>query len=240
MPVAPPSAVGPAVDGGSAISFWPGPDIFETVECSFGVLAARFRELAILNQGLAISLTDARHPGEPRSVRFQSPGGARDFVAFLDAPAGSPVHPDVIGFAWEDQRMEGVAEVALRWCASGEERIRGFANSRPTPYGGTHMEGFREGAAAAVNAYSRRHRLLPAAGPDLSADRIGEGLTAVVSVKLDFPIFEGAPPRGALGSAPVRDCVAEGVREHLGTWLAAHPEQASAIIARIAPGTRGR
>ena len=239
VPVAPPTALEPAADGGTTITFWPDPDIFETVECSFAVLAERFRELAFLNQGLGISLTDARHPGEPRSVRFQSPGGARDFVAFLDASVGTPVHPDVIGFAWEDQRMEGTAEVALRWCASREERIRGFANSRPTPYDGTHVEGFRDGVAAAVNAYAREHRLLTAAGPDLSADRIGEGLTAVVSVKLDFPEFVGAP-RGTLGSAPVRGCVAEAVREHLGTWLEAHPEQAAAIIARIAPAPSGR
>lgn len=235
------AAVGPAVGSGTTIAFRPDPGIFENVECSFAVLAERFRELAFLNQGLGISLTDARQPGEPRSVRFNSPGGARDFVAFLDAPGGVParvpVHPDIVGFAWEDERMEGSGEVALRWGTSGEERVRGFANSAPTPYGGTHVTGFREGAAAAVNAYARRHRLPAAAGPELSANQIGAGLTAVVSVKLDFPEFHGATG-GGLGNAAVRDGVAEAVRNHLGSWLEAHPEQASAVIDRTIAAAR--
>ena len=235
--VAPPTAVGPAAGSGTTITFWPDPDIFETVECSFAVLTERLRELAFLNKGLGVSLTDARIPGEPRSVRFRSPRGARDFVAFLDAPAGRAVHPDVIGFEWEDQRMEGAAEVALQWCTSSEERVCSFANSKPTPCGGTHVEGFREGAAAAVNAYARERRLLTAASPDLSADRIGEGLTAVVSVKLDSPAFEGAT-RGSLGNTAVRNCLAEAVQEHLGTWLEGYPEQATAIIDQIVPGTQ--
>lgn len=238
VPVAPPTAVGPAADGGTTITFWPDPDIFETVDCSFTVLEDRLRELAFLNGRLDISLTDARHPGEPRSVRFQSPCGARDFVTVLDASAARPVHPDVIGFEWEDQRMDGTAEIALRWCTSSEERVRSFANSRPTPYGGTHVLGFREGAAAAVNAYARKHRLLTAAASDLSADRISEGLTAVVSVKLESPEFEGAT-RGSLGNATVRNCVAEAVQEHLANWLRAHPEQAAAIIDRLSPGAPG-
>lgn len=233
VPVAPPTPMGPATYGGTTITFWPDPDIFKTVACSVTVLAERFRELAFLNRSLRISLTDASHPGEPRSVRFRSPGGARDFVAFLDGPVGRPVHPDVIGFEWHDQRMEGTAEVALRWCTSREERIRSFANSHATLDGGSHVAGFRDGAAAALNAYARQARLLTAAGPDLSADRIGEGLTAVVSVKLDYPEFVGAT-RCTLGNAPVRHCVAEAVQEHLGNWLRAHPEQAAAIIHRIA------
>ena len=235
--IAPPTAMGPAAGSGTTITFLPDSEIFETVECSFAVLAERFRELAFLNQGLGISLTDARPPGEPRSVRFRFPGGARDFVAFLDAPAGTPVHPDVIAFEWEDLRMDGTAEVALRWCTSRDERVRGFANSHPTPGGGTHVVGFRDGAAAAINAYARERHLLTDADPDLSADRIGEGLTGVVSVKLDHPEFEGAT-RGVLGNVAVRSCVRETVREHLGRWLEGHPELAAAIVGRIVPDTR--
>ena len=134
--------------------------------------------------------------------------------------------------------MEGTAEVALRWCSSREERVRTFANSSPTPYGGTHLVGFREGAAAAVNAYARQRRLLAAAAPDLSPDRVGEGLTAVVSVKLDSPWFEGAT-RGELGNPHVRDCISETVQQRLGAWLEDHPEQAAAVIDRIVRGTPG-
>lgn len=233
--VTPPTAVGQASGSGTTITFWPDSDIFETVECSFAVLADRFRQLALLNRGLGITLTDARLPGEPQSVRFL--GEARDFITFPHASAGMLVHPDVIAFEWEDPRMEGTAEVALRWHASHEERVRSFANSRPTPGGGTHLLGFRDGVTAAVNAYARERRVLPAADLDFSADRIGEGLTAVVSVKLDHPSFEGATC-GVLGNPAVRACVDVAVREHLGSWLEGHPEQAAAVVDRIVADAR--
>ncbi|MFF6980381.1 hypothetical protein ACFZAV_22365 [Streptomyces sp. NPDC008343] len=105
-------------------------------------------------------------------------------------------------------------------------------------YGGTHLLGFRDGVTAEVNAYARDRRVLSAADLDFSADRIGEGLTAVVSVKLDHPSFEGAT-RGVLGDPAVRACVDEAVREHLGRWLEGHPEQAAAVIGRIVADARG-
>ncbi|WP_371635492.1 ATP-binding protein [Streptomyces zaomyceticus] len=231
------TAVGPTDRSGTAIAFWPDTEIFGTAECSFAVLAERFRELAFLNRGLAVSLTDERPPGGARSVRLRFPGGARDFVAFLDAQAGAPVHPDVIGFEREDPRMSGTIEGALRWSGSHEQRILSYANSEPTPHGGTHTAGFHDGVAAAVNAYAREHRLLPEEAPDLGADRIGDGLTAVVSVKLDQPEFSGST-RGVLGGAAVRAGVARTVRRQLGTWLEGHPEQAAAIVGRINRGTR--
>ncbi|GGT08258.1 hypothetical protein GCM10010271_08540 [Streptomyces kurssanovii] len=133
--------------------------------------------------------------------------------------------------------MAGTVAVALRWCDSREEQIRTFANSRPTPEGGTHAEGFRDGVAAAVNAFARQRGLLTAADPDLGAHRIGEGLTAVVSVSLDHPEYGGAT-RARLDNAPARACVGRAVREHLGTWLEARPEQAGTIIGRILQGAR--
>ncbi|MFE2553664.1 hypothetical protein ACFXGI_34815 [Streptomyces sp. NPDC059355] len=207
----PPISAGPTTRGGTTIAFWPDTDIFETAECSFAVLAERFRELAFLNRCLNISLTDERPPGGSRSVRCRFPGGARDFVAFLDAQGGESVHPDVFGFEREDPRIAGTVEVALRWRGSHEERLRSYANSEPTPYGGTHMAGFRDGVAAAVNAHVRERRLLAEADPDLSVDQIGDGLTAVVSVKLDRPEFSGST-RGVLGGAAMRTSVAEAVR----------------------------
>ncbi|MFI6978067.1 ATP-binding protein [Embleya sp. NPDC050154] len=222
----------PSTGSGTTIAFRPDPEIFGTAECSFDTLADRFRELAFLNRDLEISLTDLRRPAESRSVRFRSSDGTREFVAFLDAQEAAPAYPDIIGFEQEDPRMAGTMEVAFRWCGSGEERIRSFANSRPTSCGGTHANGLRDGLAAAVNAYARARRLLTATDPDLGADRIGEGLTAVVSVKLDHPEFEGST-RGVLGNAEVRACVAQAVREHLARWLEQHPEQAAALIDRI-------
>ncbi|MDJ0345375.1 hypothetical protein QMK19_21295 [Streptomyces sp. H10-C2] len=201
-------------------------------------LTDRFRELAFLNRDLDISLTDKRCPAESRLVRFRFPGGVRDFVAFLDEQAAAPVHPDIIGFEREDPRMAGTMEAALRWHGSGEERVRSFANSRPTPAGGTHVLGFHDGVGAAVHAYARERRLPTGTDPDLSTDRIGEGLAAVVSVKLEHPEFEGSK-RGVLGNAMVRACVGQAVQEHLGRWLEEHPEQAAAVIDRIIQGARG-
>ncbi|MEU6866792.1 DNA gyrase subunit B [Streptomyces sp. NPDC046876] len=241
--LAPPAAAGPAAGSGTTIVFRPDADVFGAAQCSYAVLAERFRELAFLNRGLDMSLTDGRESDGPRSERFRFPGGAREFVAFLDAGAVAGVPADVIGFEREDPRMAGTVEVALRWRDSrdsrdsGEERVRSFANSRPTPGGGTHVAGFRVGVAAAVTAYARDRRLLTAADPDLGPDRIGEGLTAVVSAKLDRPEYLGAT-RGELGGAAVCACVEQAVREHLGTWLEAHPERGDAIVARLVRDAR--
>ncbi|MDC0770247.1 ATP-binding protein [Streptomyces sp. HD] len=239
----PPSATGPATGSGTTLAFWPDAGIFETTSCSFAVLAERFRQVAFLNRGLEISLTDERPAGGARVVRFRFPDGVRDFVSALDAEAGASLHPDVIGFEREDPRMAGTMEVAFlwsgtRWNGSREERVRGFANSRATPQGGTHVDGFRDGVAAAVTSYARKRGLLTAVevGPGPVADRIGEGLTAVVSVKLDRPEFLGATI-GLLGNPEVRACVGEAVRECLDGWFEEHPERAAEIVDRIARGT---
>ncbi|MCX5215719.1 ATP-binding protein [Kitasatospora sp. NBC_00240] len=232
--VTPLTEAGPSTGSGTTITFWRDADIFGTAEYSFDGLADRFRELALLNRGLEISLTDQRYPGDSRAERFRFPGGARDFVAFLDAQAATPTSPDTIGFECEDPRMAGTVEVAFRWRGSGEERIQSFANSRPT-IGGTHERGFRDGVAASVIEYARARRLLPATDSDLVADRIGVGLTAVVSVKVDQPEFEGST-REWLGNAAVRACVKQAVKDHLGRWLGENPERAAAVIDRIVRG----
>ncbi|MGP4046310.1 ATP-binding protein [Streptomyces sp. 2A115] len=234
--VAPSAAVGPATGSGTTITFWPDTEIFETTACSFAVLAERFRQLAFLNRGLGISLTDERPAGEARAVLYRFPDGVRDFVAALDAETGAALHPDVIGFEREDPRMAGTMEVALLWSGSPEERMRSFANSRATPQGGMHVDGFRDGVAAAVTAYARERGMLAAADPDPGADRIGEGLTAVVSVKLDRPEFLGATI-GLLGNTDVRICVGEAVREHLGNWFEEQPERAVEVVDRIVRGS---
>ncbi|MER5894471.1 ATP-binding protein [Streptomyces sp. NPDC001876] len=230
--VSPPAAAGPADSSGTSITFWPDADIFETTECSFAVLAKRFEDVAMLNRGLSISLTDERPKGGPRAVRFQFPDGPADVLAALDADSGVQVPPDIIAFEREDARMAGRVDVALIWRGLSEERIRTFANCVPTREGGTHADGFRAGVTAAINTHARRRQLLTATDPDLTAERVGRILTAVVSVKLDSPQYEGAT-RGKLGGATVKECVEQAVREYLGTWLAQNPEQAAEIIGRI-------
>ncbi|MFJ9889077.1 DNA gyrase subunit B [Streptomyces sp. NPDC091287] len=226
-----PAATGPTAGSGTVIAFWPDAELFQTTRCSFAVLAERFRQVAFLNRGLEISLTDERPAGGARAVSFRFPDGVRDFVAALDAETGAFFPPDVIGFEHEDPRMAGTMEVALLWSGSDQERVRGFTNSRATREGGTHVDGFRDGVAAAVTAYARE-RGLPAGDNAPRADRIGDGLTAVVSVKLDHPEYLGAT-RELLGNTEVRGCVGEAVREHLGSWFEEQPQRAAQIVDRI-------
>ena len=235
--VTPLTEAGSSTGSGTTVTFWPDADIFETVEYSFDVLVERFRELAFLNRGLEVHLADQRSPGRFRTAQFRYPGGTRDFVAFLDEEEKTPVDPHIICFEREEPAMAGIAEVALRWRDSPGERIQSFVNSWPTTRGGTHERGLRDGLAAAVTAYARERQLLTATDPDLDADRIGEGLTAVVSVKLDDPEFEGST-RDVLGNAAARACVGQAVQEHLSRWLDGHPAQAVALVHRIVQGAR--
>ncbi|WP_405988599.1 DNA gyrase subunit B [Streptomyces sp. NBC_00986] len=223
---------GSATGRGTTISFWPDTEIFETTWCAFPVLAERFRQLAFLNRGLVISLTDERPANGVRRVLFQFPDGVRDFVAALDAEAGACSHADVFGFEREDKRMAGTMEVALLWGYSRGAQLRGFANSLATHGGGTHLDGFRKGVVDAVTTFARERELPGASDLDACADGIVEGLTAVVSVKLDQPEYLGATCT-LLGNTEVRLCVAEAVREHLGTWFEERPERAADIVAGI-------
>ncbi|BFV60595.1 hypothetical protein KCMC57_up56990 [Kitasatospora sp. CMC57] len=196
------------------------------------MLAARLRELAFLNRELDITLTDDRDPASHRAVRFRFPGGPRDHIAEQSAP----LHLEVFGFERECPEMEGTVEVALRWCDSREERVASYANSRPTLGGGTHELGFRDGLAVAINAYAREQGLLTPSDLDFTPTQLGAGLTAIVSVKLDRPEFEGAL-RDRPGDGPVRTCVAEAVRDHLTNWLRADPAQATAVLTQISATT---
>ncbi|WP_241989738.1 MULTISPECIES: ATP-binding protein [unclassified Streptomyces] len=227
-----------ATGSGTTITFWPDADIFGATEVPFHRLEERFRELAFLNQGLEISLTDLRSLDESHSARLCFRGGTRAFVDFLDGHAAAHTPMETITFEREDPRMAGEMDIAFRWCSCPDERVQSFANSRPT-IGGTHMVGFRDGTAAAVTAYAREQGLLTPADPDIGADRIGAGLTAVVSVKLDRPEFEGAT-RGVLGNSEVRDCVGQAVQNHLGRWLKQSPERAAAVIDQIVHTTRSK
>ena len=232
-PVAPVADTGPTSGSGTTITFWPDADIFESTEFSFETLVERFRELAFLNRELDISLTDERGQASPHAVRLHFPDGVRELVAFLDDDHDDDLDDsEIVGFTEEEPETETTMEIAWRWRGSEPERIRSFANSQPTPEGGTHLLGFRDGIAAALTAYARERRLLASTAPDIGADRIGRGLTAVVSVKVKHPQFAGCT-HGTLANAEVRGHVRQAVQNHLAAWLTANPQQATEILDQL-------
>ncbi|MFG2570907.1 DNA gyrase subunit B [Streptomyces sp. NPDC048567] len=233
--VTPLAEAGTAAGNGTVITFWLDAEIFGAAELSAGALEDGLRELAFLNRGLDLSFTDLRRPDEGHSVRLCFPWGTRDYLDFLDCHGAAHGADDTIAIEQEDSRMAGVMDVAFRWCDCPGERLRSHANSQATLQG-THVVGFHYGVTAAVNAYARERGLLAHTVPDVPADRIGEGLTAVVSVKLDRPEFLGVVHE-QLGNSEVRACVAQAVEEHLGQWLRAHPERATAVVRRITAGS---
>ncbi|MFG2697623.1 DNA gyrase subunit B [Kitasatospora sp. NPDC048407] len=203
-PITPPHPTEPADGTGTTITFRPDPEIFTTAVFDRSTVAEYFRELAALNRTLDLVLTDERGDA-PHTERFHAPDGAREFLAHLGADPA-----EAIVFEREDDRMGGSMEIALAPAGDGEPRIAQFANSRRT-HGGTHLEGFRDAVTAVLGADAR--------------------LTAIISVKLDTPEFEGAC-RDVLGNTPVRTCVAEAVQHALETWRDQHPERAAALTAR--------
>ncbi|MFF5926643.1 DNA gyrase subunit B [Streptomyces hydrogenans] len=229
--LAPPAAAGTTDRTGTALTFHPDPSIFETVDCSFGHLAERFRELAFLYPGLDVTVTDERAAGAPAVQRFRSTGGIRDLVASLTATRSLAGPEDVIAFGAEAPRMAGLVDVALSWSAVERRQVLGYANGRATLHGGAHEEGFLAGLAGAVTTHARACGALSATDPALGPETVGAGLTAVVSVKLDAPEFQ-CSTRTRLGGEQVRDAVEESVRAGVLAWLAKRPERAARLMER--------
>jgi DNA gyrase subunit B len=185
--------VGPLVRGaestetGTTITFWPDTQIFETTEWSFETLSRRMQEMAFLNRNLAITITDQRQD-ESRAAKYMYEGGIADFVRYINA-SKEPVHGTVIDFG-EDG--EGISvEIAMQWSAAYTESVHTFANTINTAEGGTHEEGFRAALTTIVNRYAREQKLLREKDDNLTGEDVREGLTAIVSVKLADPQFEG-------------------------------------------------
>ncbi|WP_327280779.1 MULTISPECIES: ATP-binding protein [unclassified Streptomyces] len=214
---------------GTTIAFLPDADIFETTRFSFATLSERLQELAFLNGGLAVSLTDER---PERPVRYHHTDGLRAFVARLNPYPPSLVHSPAIGFESENENKTILVQVAMQWNTWSPGELRSFANSTRTPEGGAHEEGFRTALTGLVNDYARQQGQLSADDEDITAGAIHEGLTAVVSVKLAHPVFEGAT-RSRLSNPEADAYVQEVVREHLTHWLDHHPNEAAAIIRHI-------
>jgi DNA gyrase subunit B len=234
LPTAPLERVGKARGHGSTVAFWPDPDIFEETEFRFETLSNRMRDMAFLNAGLRITLTDERDEG--KSEVYQYAGGIRDFVAHLNA-SKEPVHPQIIYF--EGQANSHYAEVAMQWNSSYNDAVSTFANTINTHEGGTHEEGFRAALTTTINRYARNSALLKEKDPNLSGDDVREGLTAIVSVKLREPQFEGQT-KTKLGNTDIKGFVQQTTNRALDEWFEEHGPQAKAIIVKCIQAARAR
>jgi DNA gyrase subunit B len=243
---------------GTTTTFWPDDTIFESTEWSFETLSRRLQETAFLNRGLRISLTDERPAkvvsddaeddtlvpaasagsavGKARTVVYEYPGGIADFVRYLNA-SKEPVHAQVIEFGDEQPGMS--AEIAMQWNASYNESVHTFANVINTAEGGTHEEGFRAALTTVVNKYARDTKFLKEKDPNFTGEDIREGLTAIVSVKLAEPQFEGQT-KTKLGNTEAKSFVQKVTNDQLRAWFDRNPGEAKGIIDKVQQAARAR
>jgi len=222
-------------DLGTIITFWPDDGIFETTEWNFETLSSRLQEMAFLNRNLAISITDERQE-EKREARYQYAGGIADFVRHLNG-SKEPVHASVIEFGEEGDGI--AAEIAMQWNASYTPSVYTFANTINTAEGGTHEEGFRAALTTVVNKYARDQKLLREKDDNLTGDDVREGLTAIVSVKLAEPQFEGQT-KTKLGNTEAKSFVQKACNDHLRDWFDRNPGEAKDIINKASQAARAR
>ncbi len=230
--------IGKATGAGTRQWFKPDPEVFEVTEFHWDILQKRLRELAFLNRGLAITLRDERPVRSSEPVRertYEFDGGIVSFVEWLNAKK-DPLHPIISTHAERD----GVdVEVAMQYTDAYADQIFSYANNIATIEGGMHLQGFRQAVTNAVNGYARKRGMLKEADNSLSTDDIVEGLTAVVSVKLQDPQFEGQT-KTKLGNARVRSIVAGLVSERLDFFLEENPKYARAIVDKCMQAQRAR
>ena len=219
---------------GTEISFLPDTEIFLDVQYDYATLAERMRETAFLTRGLRITLTDER--GEGQSEEFYAEGGLVDFVAHLNA-AKDALHKKTIFI--EGETDDGALEVAMQWNTGYQESLFSFANNINTTEGGSHLSGFRSALTRTLNAYAREKGMLKEKDPNLSGDDVREGLTAVVSVKLQDPQFEGQT-KTKLGNPPIEGFVQGIVNRKLGEFLEENPADARRIVLKSIDSARAR
>ncbi|MFI4990431.1 MAG: DNA topoisomerase (ATP-hydrolyzing) subunit B [Solirubrobacterales bacterium] len=219
---------------GTIVTFLPDAEVFETLDLDFLTLEERLRETAFLTRGLEISIVDERAEGHSATFRYE--GGIEDFVSYLNENKET-VHRKVIFFAGESE--EGAAEIAMQWNSSYQESVHSFANNINTREGGSHMSGFRSALTRTLNKYARDHGLLKEKEDNLSGEDVREGLTAVISVKLRDPQFEGQT-KTKLGNPGMAGFVESIVNSGLGEFLEENPSEAKAVIMKSVQAQRAR
>jgi len=252
VPVAPLERGEETDETGTTITFWPDPTIFETVRFDYETLRTRFQQMAFLNKGLRIDLVDERPEeayeidvdGQPvlqqPSDSFLYERGLVDYVEYLNkARHADVVNDDVIDFDAEDPVRNISVEIAMQWTTSYTENVFTFANVINTHEGGTHEEGFRAALTTLVNKYARAQNLLKDKDENLSGDDVREGLTAVISVKLSEPQFEGQT-KTKLGNTEAKAFVQKIVGDQLGDWFERNPAQARLIVRKAIDAATAR
>ncbi|WTL50780.1 DNA topoisomerase (ATP-hydrolyzing) subunit B [Streptomyces sp. NBC_01497] len=245
---------------GTSVTFWADPDVFETTDYSFETMSRRFQEMAFLNKGLTLNLTDERASAKAvagaekaggdvaedgsdeqpaMSVSYRYDGGIVDFVKYLNSRKGEMIHPTVIDVEAEDKERMLSVEIAMQWNAQYSESVYSFANTIHTHEGGTHEEGFRAALTGLVNRYARERRLLREKDENLAGEDIREGLTAIISVKLGEPQFEGQT-KTKLGNTEAKTFVQKVVHEHLTDWFDRNPNEAADIIRKAIQAATAR
>ncbi|WP_156224986.1 DNA topoisomerase (ATP-hydrolyzing) subunit B [Pseudactinotalea suaedae] len=239
---------------GTTQTFWADDSIFETTDYDFETLRARFQQYAFLNKGLTITLDDQRGadvedvvagPGSDglehaRKVTYRYDGGLVDYVNHLNsAKKIDPVHPDVIDFASEDTDRKIALEIAMQWTNAYSESVHTYANTISTTEGGTHEEGFRSALTGLINRYAREKGLLKEKDDNLTGEDIREGLTAVISIKLGEPQFEGQT-KTKLGNTEARSFTQKIVNDELGNWLESHPAEARDVVRKSVQAAAAR
>ncbi|MEV8330270.1 novobiocin-resistant DNA topoisomerase (ATP-hydrolyzing) subunit B [Streptomyces niveus] len=237
---------------GTSLTFWADGSIFETTDYSFETLARRFQEMAFLNRGLTLTLTDERASARAtaaadevdpdpaaKTVSYRYDGGITDFVRYLNSRKGEPVHPSVVTIAADDTERLLSAEIALQWNGQYTDSVYSYANAIHTHEGGTHEEGFRTALTTVVNRYARDKKLLREKDANLAGEDIREGLTAIISVKLREPQFEGQT-KTKLGNTEVRTFVQKIVHEHLTDWFDRNPNEAADIVRKAVQAATAR
>ncbi|RKR75822.1 DNA topoisomerase (ATP-hydrolyzing) subunit B [Frondihabitans australicus] len=243
VPVAPLAKGEDVDDTGTIITFWPNAEIFETVEFDYETLRSRFQQMAFLNKGLRITLTDERPPvvddadtgldpeaAPHRHDDFLYEKGLEDYVQYLNSSKKNEViHEDIIAFEAEDTERRMSLEVAMQWNSGYTESVHTYANVINTHEGGTHEEGFRAALTTLVNKYGREKGFIKEKEDNLSGEDVREGLTAVISIKLSEPQFEGQT-KTKLGNTEAKSFTQKVAFEQLNDWFDRNPKQAQLIV----------
>ncbi len=228
--------VGDARGTGTKSTFWPDKEIFEDTNFDYNTLMQRFREMAFLNKGLKITVSDERE-GKKKKESFYFEGGLKEYVEFLNKNK-EPLHKDVIHFEVSKKNNMEV-EVAMQYTDAYSELVLTYANNINTIEGGTHLAGFRSAITRCINDYARKNKFLKEKDAALSGEDVREGLTGIVSVKLERPQFE-SQTKIKLGTSEVRGFVETATNDNLTAYLDEHPKEAKAIIEKCLQASRAR